>query len=73
MAKEGFGGPGVSTPAAIGDFVNFFYYSAECYPTTIGPTARVSHEDFHTWVLSRSYGNRQRNQQRGVGLPLKAR
>ena len=38
MAKEGFGGPGVSTPAAIGDFVNFFYNSAGV-PTTFGPTA----------------------------------
>ncbi len=35
-------------------------------------SSRVSHEDFHTWVPQRSYGNRPRNQRRGVRLPLKS-
>ena len=54
MAKEGFGGPGVSTPAAIGDFVNFVLQLCWC-PDHIWPyRSRVSHEDFHTWVHSRA-------------------
>jgi hypothetical protein len=38
VAKDLFGGPGVSTPKAIGDFVNSFYNS-NGVPTTLGPTA----------------------------------
>ena len=38
VAKGLFGGPGVSTPKAIGDFVNGFYNS-NGVPTTFGPTA----------------------------------
>jgi hypothetical protein len=36
VAKGLFGGPGVSTPEAIGDFVNAFYNS-NGVPTTFGP------------------------------------
>jgi hypothetical protein len=70
LAKDLF--PGVSTPVAVGEFVNGVYAS-QGVTTTFGPVPPGSiREDFHTWLQERSYGNRSRSQRRGVDLPLKS-